>query len=325
MPPSRFAVVAPPGLLLNASGGARDIAFSPDGRQLVYRAGGSTAAGSPLVVRRLDQLDAQPIPGITGAYAPFFSPDGRWIGFFESAELKKVFVDGGPAITLCQVVGQPLGASWGDDNSVVFATDDRSSGLWRVSADGGEPHIVSTVDVSQGQRDHQFPFFLPGSASVLFTIVRDAPDEPDVAILDLKTGRSRTLTHGSQAEYVQAPRDQVAPGFVVYARLGVLNAVRFDPTRLETVGDAQALIERPLVKTSGAGNYALSRAGTPEQGLRRELVWVDRNGREESLGAPQRAYSGPRISPDVPGSRSESTTRILTSGSGTWPTRRSSR
>ena len=76
------------------------------------------------MVRAIDRLDAQPVAGVGFAYAPFFSPDSRWIGFFENTDLKKVSIAGGPAITLCRVSGVPLGASWGDDNTIMFATND---------------------------------------------------------------------------------------------------------------------------------------------------------------------------------------------------------
>ena len=88
------------------SGLDRDLALSPDGRHLVYRAGGSNTAGSPLMVRAIDQLDAQPARRTSVAHsAPFFSPDSRWIGFFENTDLKKVSIAGGPAITLGPVSG----------------------------------------------------------------------------------------------------------------------------------------------------------------------------------------------------------------------------
>ena len=93
------------------------------------------------MVRAIDRLDAQPVADVSNAYAPFFSPDNRWIGFFENTDLKKVSIAGGPAITLCQFSGIPLGASWGDDNTITFATNAPRTGLWRVSADGGEPTI----------------------------------------------------------------------------------------------------------------------------------------------------------------------------------------
>ena len=102
----------------------RDLALSPDGRHLVYRAGwGPPTVGTPLMVRATDQLDARQLPGIF-ALGVFFSPDSRWIGFFTPTELKKVSIAGGPAITLGPVTGASLGASWGDDNTIVFATND---------------------------------------------------------------------------------------------------------------------------------------------------------------------------------------------------------
>jgi eukaryotic-like serine/threonine-protein kinase len=122
--PSRFSIVAPPGKPMNVSGASRDIAISPDGRYLVYRFGGSNTAGSPLMVRAIDQLEGQSLDGVGFAYAPFFSPDSQWIGFFENAALKKIPVGGGPAVTISAVTGEALGASWGDDNTIVYATDD---------------------------------------------------------------------------------------------------------------------------------------------------------------------------------------------------------
>ena len=151
MLPSRFAIVPPLAHPLNVTGGDRDLALSPDGRLVVYRAGGTTTAGSPLHVRSLDHLNARPLANIALAYAPFFSPDSRWIGFFESSEIKKVSITGGPVITLGPVTGRPLGASWGDDNTIVFATDDTSTGLWSVSADGGEPKVLTTPDTAQAR------------------------------------------------------------------------------------------------------------------------------------------------------------------------------
>ena len=87
--------MTPPGQPLNVDSNDRDLALSPDGRHLVYRFGGTSTNGGFLMVRAIDQLDARPLADITNAYSPFFSPDSRWIGFFENAELKKVPVAGG--------------------------------------------------------------------------------------------------------------------------------------------------------------------------------------------------------------------------------------
>src|SRR4051812_21774059 len=84
------------------------------------------------------------------------SPDGRWIGFFTAGgvtELKKVSVAGGSPITLCQIKGRALGASWGADDTIVFATNDSSTGLMRVSASGGETTVLTTPDARNGEAD----------------------------------------------------------------------------------------------------------------------------------------------------------------------------
>jgi eukaryotic-like serine/threonine-protein kinase len=165
--PARFELVAPASQSLAIQGNHRDIAVSPDGQTVVYRAVG----GTRLVVRRLDQLDARAIAGISNARYPFFSPDNRWIGFFDGATLKKVSVTGGTVVTICQCPSPvPRGASWGDDNSIVFAAQDTSRGLLRVSADGGEATALTTPDLAKGENDHWFPSVLPGGRGVLFTI-----------------------------------------------------------------------------------------------------------------------------------------------------------
>ena len=145
------------------SGYDRDLALSPDGRHLVYRAGeGRRPSAAALMVRAIDRARRAPAPRHLGALGAFFSPDSRWIGFFTNTELKKVSIAGGPAITLCPVTGASLGASWGDDNTIVFATNDPRTGLWRVSADGGEPTVLTTPDAAQRESDHAFPSVLPG-------------------------------------------------------------------------------------------------------------------------------------------------------------------
>ncbi len=299
--PMRFAIALPQAQPLNPSGADRNVAISPAGTHIVYRAGGAQPL---LVVRAIDQLEAQPLAATEGARIPFFSPDGRWIGFFATGgELKKVSVTGGPAITLCRFTGGPRGASWGDDDTIVFATADASAGLSRVAGGGGEPKALTKPAAAKGEGDHLFPSVLPGSRAVLFTITAsgDQPENSQVAVLDLTTGQSRTLVPGgSHAEYV-------APGYVVYAAFGSLRAVRFDLDRLEVTSDPVPVVEQVMTSGTGAANYAVSRAGalvfipgsmSGMGGAARSLVWVTRQGREEPLKAPPRAYVTARLSPD---------------------------
>jgi serine/threonine-protein kinase len=303
--PSRFAIVVPTGQPLNMSGVARDLAISADGRHLVYRFGGSNSAGSPLMLRSIDRLDAQPLGGVLNAYAPFFSPDGQWIGFFEDEELKKVSIRGGPAVVLSPAAGGPLGASWGDDNSIVFATDDPGTGLRRVSADGGRPVPLTTSDPAKREGAHGLPSVLPGGRAVLFTIAASSPsEEPQVAVVDVTTGHRQTLVRGSQPEYVDVSRGDV--GYLTYATGATLRTVRFDLAKLEVIGEPVTRLEHVMTKPAGAANYALSPsgtlvyipAGTTAQTRPRTLVWVDRKGHEEAIKAPLLAYGNPRLSPD---------------------------
>ena len=128
----------------------------------------------------------------------------------------------------------------------------------------------------------------------------DQADSAQVAVLDLKTGQRKTLIRGgSDAQYVET-------GHLIFAAAGALRAVRFDPLRLELLGDPVTVVEHVLMKPTGAANYAVSRPGTlvyvpggaTEQTPIRSLVWVDRKGHEERINAPLRAYGLPRVSPD---------------------------
>jgi serine/threonine-protein kinase len=299
---ARFAIVTPPAWPLNVSGPMRDIAFSPDGRTLAYRAGGSMTAGSALMLRSIDRVDAALVPAADYVYAPFFSPNGRWVGFFSRSELKKVAVTGGPATIVCEFSGAPLGASWGDDGMIAFAVRGPGGGLWRVSADGGEPERLAAPEAIDGDGSYAFPSVLPNGRGVLFTIEKgsqSAAPQVAVAVIDLKTGQRKTLIDGAaDAQYVET-------GHLVFAAGGSLRAVRFNPDRLDVIGEPVPVSESVLVKQGGAADYTLTSGGTlayvtAESGLRppRSLVWVDRRGREEPLDVPQRHYGPGRISPD---------------------------
>jgi serine/threonine-protein kinase len=295
---ARFMIIPARAQPLYLSAVDRAVAVSPDGRHLVYRTGGS-ALGGGLTVRNIDQLETQLLTGVTAARWPFFSADGQWVGFFEGVELKKVPIHGGSAITLCRVNGVPRGASWGDDNTIVFAASD-NGGLRRVSADGGEPTSVTVLDQKQHEAPHTYPSVLPAGRGVLFTIGEVAGANSQVAVLDLKTGDRKVLLQGSEPQYMNS-------GYLIYASGGTLRAVRFDLARLEVRGDPVPVVDRVMTGSlTGVVNYAVSRTGTLVyvpggpgfQSTPRSLVWVDRRGHETPIRAPLRAYTAPRLSPD---------------------------
>jgi serine/threonine-protein kinase len=305
--PVQFEIVPPASQPLSLSGPDRDIAISRDGRLIVYRAGASSVQ---LMVRAIDQLEPQPIAAGTGALrSPFISPDGRWVGFFAAGALHKVSVSGGSPISLCVVRGGALrGASWGANDTIVFASTDPTTGLMRVSAGGGEATVLTKPDLAR-EGDHVAPSFLPDGRAVLFTILsHDSAAANQIALLDLDSGEQKTLIRGgSQAEYVAPASGRI--GYLVYGVAGTLRAVRFDPTRREVLGDPVPALERVLTAAaSGSANYSVAGNGTlvyvpgtstgVANAQTRPLVWVDRQGREEPVGAPSRAYVAARLSPD---------------------------
>jgi len=300
---SRFGVMLPPAQPLAFSINDRDLALSADGTLLVYTAGNQ----SELMVRPLDQLDAIRVGGIAHARAPFLSPDGRWIGFFDELDegvttgpviqrsvLRKVSMAGGPPVAICRLTGASRGASWGPDDSIVVATSDTATGLLRVSAGGGDPVVLTKPDTAKDERDHYFPFVLPGGRGVLFTITRGGTAERQLAVLDLKTGQRKTLIQGSQPEYIET-------GHLIFTNGGALWAVRFDLATLAVVGASVPVVDQVL--TLGAADFALSRHGTlayvpVRTSDTRSLVWINRQGVEEPALAPPRGYTRVRISPD---------------------------
>ena len=298
----RFAITptGPAALAIDAQ--SIDLAITPDGRRIVFK--GATASGPQLFVRPLDRLEPTPL-AIGGApRAPFLSPDGQWIGFIDTAPLSimKIAITGGPSLQICPLDSASRGVTWGDNDVIVFATASPLTGLQRASAAGGEAKVLTTPDRARGEGDHLWPQFLPGTDSVLFTITPTAGgvDASQIAVLDLRTGSQKVLLRGgSQARYLPS-------GHLVYAAAGSLRAVAFDLARLATIGAATPVVPQVVTLPTGTAEFDVSGDGTliyasGGAGLTaasRTLVWVDRQGREEPIKAPARAFVIPRLSPD---------------------------
>jgi Tol biopolymer transport system component len=302
-----LATTAPPRLsrmTIAASGTAalgiandRSVAMTHDGTRVVY-----VGINNQLLVRPLDRLDATAI--YTGA-APlnwvFVSPDDRWVGFAEARTLKKVAITGGPAEMIVQT-NLTIGATWAPDNTIIFATSDSAAGLRRVSVNGGDVVTLTQPVPARGELNYLWPEMLPGVRAVLFTIraTTGGAAADQVAVLDLATRTSRVLVRGgSHAHYVPS-------GHLVYTAEGTLRAVPFDLARLEAGTMAVTVLPRLVTTQQGAGDFDVAADGTlvyvdapgVAASAARTLVWVDRQGGEEPLGAPPRPYIHPRVSPD---------------------------
>jgi serine/threonine-protein kinase len=303
---ARFALVASGLQALRMQATDRNVDISRDGAFIVYR--GAGVGGLQLFVRSLGDLDARQLDATTDPRSPFISPDGRWVGYFSGLELKRAPVAGGPPITLSRVPATSRGASWGTDGTIVFATAERNGGLMTVPEAGGEAQVLIKPDLERLDPTgpaYDFPSVLPGGSAVLFTIgppggAAGQDDRGAIAVLNRKTGEHKTLVRGgSQAQYVA--------GYLIYGRFGSLYAVRFDLGRLDVVGEPVRILQDVLMTTGGAANFAVSQNGSlvyipasasTQAVTLRSLVWVNRQGREEPLGLPERAYADPRLSPD---------------------------
>ncbi len=181
----------------------------------------------------------------------------------------------------------------------MFATTEQNGGLWSVPADGGEPTRLTTPDTERGEFDHRFPRLLPGEDAVLFTVIRGAAREPEIAVLTRATGAWTTLLSGSDGRYASS-------GHLVFGAEGALRAAPFDLGRLEVTGPAVPVVEGVTMKPSGAVNFDLASTGSlvynsgdPGLTAQRTLMRVDRQGGHTSLsGMPAGDYETVRLSPD---------------------------
>ena len=278
----------------------RDMAITPDGSRLVYFAGLGT--DRQLYIRALDALEGTPIRQADRFFEPFVSPDGRWVGFNDEAGdmLRKMPIAGGPPVTITAVGREMLGATWGPDDTIVFATTEPGTGLQRVPAGGGTPTVLTTPDKARGEIQHAWPEFLPGGRAVLYTIQSGERGEDfQIAAFDIQSGDTKILVPSGSS-----PRFSPS-GHLVYGAENTIRAVPFDPVRLEVLGDPIPLAEGVLMKrNSGAADFSVAADGTlvyiaaGAGGLQRRLVWAERGGARRPINAPPRAYTTARISPD---------------------------
>jgi len=292
-PVSRFTITLPAGQRLAALDQPA-LAISPDGTNLVYVAvqGGTRQ----LFLRPLDGLDAKPMAGTEGAVAPFFSPDGQWVGFFADGKLKKVSLNGGAAVTLASAA-VPGGASWSSQGTLALQAA-TALGLQQVSPEGGLSQ--SLTKLVKGEGTHRWPEFLPGGKVVLFAVTATSAawNNAEIAVQHVGTGEHKNQAHGTQPRYA-------ATGHLLYAQAGTLMAAPFDARRLTLTGAAVPAIEGVMQSTlTGAAQYSISSAGTLVYlaggvgGSQSRMVWISRKGEERLLPAAPHSYMFPRVSPD---------------------------
>ncbi|MGC1645157.1 MAG: protein kinase [Candidatus Sulfotelmatobacter sp.] len=280
---------------LNALGGS-DIILSPDGARIAY------LSRNHLFTRKLDQPSATELSITAGATSPFFSPDGQWIGFIAGGKLRKISVEGGAEIVLCDAASSYTGADWGEDGNIV-ASLRVSGGLSQVSSAGGTPTPVTSLEGEE--RTHRWPQILPGGKAILFTAENSTVgfDDAHIDVVTLADQRRKTLQHGgTYGRYLPAPGGK---GYLLYVNRATLFAVPFDREKLETSGSPVPVLQHVSYSPMfGSAKLSFSRTGmlvyrSREIDASRVVIqWMDADGKSQPLLDKPGLFVNPHFSPD---------------------------
>jgi Tol biopolymer transport system component len=294
----RFEIAPPPGTAIAPGPAAANVAVSPDGSRIAFAAY-RPGASQELWVRPIDAIPAVALPGTQEGAHPFWSPDGRWIGFFAGGRLKRVSVDGHEVQTIADVGISGEGGTWNERDEILFSPFP-GSGLQLVSAAGGTARPITRLDRALGDTYHQWPQFLPGGRRFLYLVRASDRDRTGVYVGSLEGDERRQLLQ-SPLPAIFAP-----PDGLLFARDQTLMGQRFDASTVSLTGDPVRIGEnvsrtvangRLAVSASAAGLVAF-RTGASRSHSSTELTLVDRTGRELRRLTDAGEYIHIALSPD---------------------------
>ena len=258
LPVARFEVHPAAGTTFDTRAPA--LAVAPDGRTIAWTACDGSAPVCGLYVRPLNAIDARRLAGTDGAEAPFFSPDGRWVGFFADGKLKKVAVAGGSPVTLADAPS-PGGGSWSEDGRIVFGATP-AGGLWIASDQGGEAERLTAPAYARGELRHVWPAWIDAGRAVVFTVatspIAGAPGQ--LAAMNVP----HTVSASPSWHILRAGISRAIPGGSAYllATTGSdVRALTFDERTLTLTGAEDTVID-DLATASGLAQVAVGRDGT---------------------------------------------------------------
>ena len=282
-------------IVLNAAGGS-DVIISPDGTRIAYLSRGH------LFTRKLDQPNATELTITQGATSPFFSLDGEWIGFIANQKLRKISVEGGSEIVLCDTGSSYTGADWGEDGNIIMSLRPNAP-LSRVSSAGGTP--VPITQLQGDERTHRWPQILPGGRAILFTAHNATIGYSDahIEVITLKDGHQKTVQRGGMfGRYVAASDGK---GYLTFVNRGTLFAVPFDLDRLETTGLPVPVLQQVSHSDLfGSAKVSFSRNGTlvyrssDIDNSTMPIQWMGADGKAQPLLNKPGIFVHPRLSPD---------------------------
>ena len=266
--------------------------ISPDGRNVAF-VSTDTSGEALLWIRALGSLEARPLAGTEHAAHPFWSPDGRSIGFVADGRIKHLALAGGPV----QVIAESIrtGPAWGPDDTILFSP---GGALTAVPASGGPTRRVIAGDESRQERVG-WPRFLPDGRQFIYFFASPNAERRGIYLGSLDSTDTRLLLNSDFRAWY-AP-----PGYLVFLRDETLMAQPFDPKRLELHGEAKP-IAQGIWSARGAAQASFSVSETGVLAYVNaslwdaQLLWLDRAGRPLGAAAPAVRYEGltPQISPD---------------------------
>jgi serine/threonine-protein kinase len=290
--------------MVPSTGWSGRVAISPDGSRLAYFGG----PRSQLLIRARNQLHAIAVPGTEGATSPFFSPDGRHVGFLRNFIVQIASLDGGgPPITVSDSLAGVSGASWGPDNFIYADAWRELGGLVRVEAKpGAGARWFTTLDTARGEIDHAWPDVLPNGKGVLITVRFRGKGGANgrisyaIGVADIPSGKHHVIVNDAMyARYASS-------GHLLYVAANkTLMVVPFDQNTMKLTGEPTALTGGMRLGSGGSADLAVSATGAlvyatgTGQG-EQELVWVTRDGRTQPVDPdwPGMYFGFPALSPD---------------------------
>jgi len=261
--------------------------ISPDGNMIVYSDKGR------LWIRDLDNTVPREIAGSEEGHTVFWSPDSKWIGFAQGLALWKVPAGGGTKTAICHLDRgvSPLGggAGWGENDRIVFT--DGNSGLFEVSALGGEAAMV--LEPGEGELDFHDTSALSDGSGYIFVVHR----QEGIDTLALFDGEARKdilqLPGGTLSRPLHSPT-----GHILFLRResGGLWAILFSLSGLETTGEPFLALHDALFPSISHDGTLVYTTSDPIAG---QMVWVNRQGEVlEKIGDPHGRLLWPSLSPD---------------------------
>lgn len=251
--------------------------ISPDGRRLAF----IVAHASPIWLHDMEGGRAQPIPGTEDARGLFWAPDSEHLAFSTPAGLRTIRLSDATIQTLCDSCRPAGGGTWSRSGQIVFPSAEGP--LLVVAAAGGEPEAITTVDRSAGETAHLAPWFLPDGRRFLYAIRNTDVSLSGVYVGQIGSAEPRRLLDGD------GPAVYATSGHLLFLRGGTLMVQRFDPARLELIGEAKRIVPAvfPAYSLPGQPALSVSDRGVLSYGMRERPIsqfqWVGRSGEPQEL------------------------------------------